>query len=160
MLMVRPRLPEDAASLAPRLRTEDLLEIKAATGEEPLAALERCSVASDPCFAITAGEQLIALFGVVPDGPDRGIVWLVGSDEIARRPFRFARASRYWVERLHERYRVLWNLADARNETHLRWIRFCGFTIHRRVEQHGTGRKPFYEFSRTQPKRGPRGAEE
>ncbi len=159
MLAVRLGLPGDAAALTPRLRVEDIHEIEAATGEEPLAAVERCCAASDPCCAITTDDRVIALFGVVPDGPDKGIVWLVGSDEIASRPFTFARASRVWVDRLHERYQILWNYADARNEVHLRWLRFCGFTIHRRVDQHGAGRRPFYEFSRTRPERGSRCAE-
>lgn len=160
MLVVRPHLPGDAAALVPRLRPEDVREIEAATGEEPLEAIERCSAASEPCFAITAGARVIAIFGVVPDGPDKGVIWMVGSDEITQSPFTFARRSRAWVDRLHERYRVLWNLADARNKVHLRWIRWCGFTIQRRIDDHGFERRPFYEFSRTRPERSSHGAEE
>jgi len=150
MIHVRPFEPADAGALAPRLRAADLREIDAATGERALDAIERCTRSSDPCLSVVDG-QVIAVFGVVPDGPERGIVWMVGSDEIASRAIPFARIMRPWVGRLQERYRILWNFADARNEVHLRWIRWCGFTIHRTLEAHGVGRVPFCEFSRVRP---------
>ncbi len=121
MIHVRPFEPADAGALAPRLRAADLRELEAATGERPLDALERCTRSSDPCFSVVDG-QVIAVFGVVPDGPERGIVWMVGSDEIASRAVPFARIMRPWVGRLQERYRILWNVADARNVVHLRWL--------------------------------------
>jgi hypothetical protein len=146
MIRVRLAEPGDAAALATRLREADVREIDAATGEQPLEALVRCVAASDPCYAIVA-DAVVALFGVVPDGQERGIVWLVGSDDIWRHAMTFARNSHAWVARLHERYRILWNFVDARNEIHLRWLSWCGFVIHRRIEEHGVGRRPFYEFS-------------
>ncbi|MGH9903554.1 MAG: hypothetical protein ACRD68_17245, partial [Pyrinomonadaceae bacterium] len=74
-------------------------------------------------------------------------VWLLASPELARHPF-FFRHSRYWVEQLHERYRVLWNCVDVRNEVHIRWLKWCDFTFLRRIEEYGAGRMPFYEFTK------------
>lgn len=161
-MRVRPVAPGDIAALAPRLREADIREIEAATGEPPLEALERCAQASDPCYVVAMGPEatgeVIALFGVVPAEPDRGVVWLVGSDEIARHGVAFARDSRAWVARLHQRYRILGNCADVRNEVHLRWLGWCGFTIHRKIEEYGAGRRPFYEFSSVHAVDGSRGA--
>jgi hypothetical protein len=139
----------DAAGLAPRLRTADLREIAANVGEDPLSVLERGVAWSDPCYVIVDGEERpLALFGVVPDADcaDAGLVWLLGSEELVRHSFFVLRNSRTWIERLHQRYKVLWNYVDARNEVHIRWLKWCGFDFLRLVEQHGAEQRPFYEF--------------
>jgi hypothetical protein len=151
MLEVRPAQLADAAKLAPRLREADLQEIQAVLGEDPLTVLERSIRWSEPCYAVVDGHgQLVALFGVVPNsGPDNvGIIWLVGSNELVRHPLAFLRRCRQWVAALHQRYKVLGNYVDARNGVHIRWLRWCEFTIHRLVDRYGVEQRPFYEFSR------------
>lgn len=151
LIKVRRACGDDAGELAPRLRAADLQEIEAAIGEDPLIVLERSIAWSDPCYAVVCeGDKPIALFGTVPEADDKnvGIVWLLASPELTRHTFFFLRNSRRWVERLHERYKVLWNCVDARNETHIKWLRWCDFTFLRRVEEYGVERRPFYEFTR------------
>lgn len=153
MTTIRIRLARagDADGLAPRLRAADLQEIKANVGADPLVVLERGVAESDPCYALVdGGGRPLALFGAVPD-PDCaevGRVWLLGSDELARQRFFVLRNSREWIERLHQRYRVLWNFVDARNEVHIRWLKWCGFTFVRLVEKYGAEQLPFYEVSK------------
>jgi hypothetical protein len=149
MIEVRPAKGGDADGLAPKLREADLQEIRANLGEEPLGVLERGVAWSDPCYAVVDGEDRpLALFGVVPDSgcAEVGMVWLLGSDDLVSHPFFVLRNSRAWVKKLHGRYRVLWNFVDARNEIHIRWLRWCGFTFLRLVEKHGVEQRPFYEF--------------
>ncbi|HEY0077404.1 MAG TPA: hypothetical protein VGB73_02080 [Pyrinomonadaceae bacterium] len=149
---VRPARAEDARELAPHLRAADLREISAASGEEPTSLLERGIAHSDPCYAVEDEEgAALALFGVVPDATREGtgIVWLLASDDLVAARYTFLKHCRQWVERLHERYAVLWNCVDARNEAHLRWLRWCGFTLMRLVEDYGVEHRPFYEFVRT-----------
>jgi hypothetical protein len=151
MLTVRAARPGDGRELAPRLRQADLQEIQAQTREDPVLALERCVAVSDPCHALVReGDLIIALFGVNPQsGADQvGIVWLLGSDELVQHSFTFLRHCRPWVEKLQQRYQVLWNCVDARNEIHMRWLKWCGFTFLRRIEQYGVEKRPFYEFMR------------
>lgn len=153
MLQARPATATDADHLAPRLRETDLNEIQAATGEAPLVALERSLAISEPCYAIVdEHDEAVALFGVVPDAnapvDDAGIVWLVGSRDLLEHSFAFLRNCREWVRRLHQPYRLLWNCVDIRNEVHIRWLKWCGFTLHTLIEEYGVERRPFYEFAK------------
>ena len=154
MLLARTALSGDGRRLAPELRPADLREIRAVTSEGPAAALERCIAWSAPCYGFEDdGGDLVLLAGVVPDpaAEDVGTIWLMSSVALARHSVHFLRISRPWVERLHGRYRVLWNYVDARNEIHVRWLKWCGFTILRRVEEYGIERRPFYEFEKIRP---------
>lgn len=151
MIRLRAALFDDAAKLAPMLREADLQEIKANLGENPLAVLERGIYESHPAYAVAnKNDEPIALFGVVPDTGDAdvGLVWLLGSDELVKHPFFVLRNSRKWIEILQKQYRVLWNHIDARNELHIRWLQWSGFTLLRRVEEFGVERRPFYEFEK------------
>jgi len=156
MIKVRPALSRDAASLAPRLRKADLQEIKANLGEDPLVLLEKGIAESSFCNAVVnEDDRPLALFGVVPDmgDADVGLIWLLASDELAAHPFFLLRNSRKWVDILQRQYRVLWNHIDARNELHIRWLKWSGFTLLRRVEEFGVERRPFYEFEKVRDPR-------
>jgi hypothetical protein len=106
--------------------------------------------ASDPCYAVVEGGQVLALFGAIPSArrPETGVVWLLGSEELAAHASFIVRSSKAWIAKLHERYRVLGNYVDARNEVHVRWLRWCGFTFVRRIERFGVIGLPFYEVRR------------
>lgn len=151
MLRVRSGLPRDIDRLSKRLRAADLQEIQAVTGEDSRKALEQGMAWSDPCLVVAdPQDRSLALFGVVPDPgqADVGRVWLLGTDDLVSYSHAFLRNSRKWIEKLHERYPTLWNYVDARNEVHIRWLKWCGFTFLRRIEEYGVERRPFYEFER------------
>jgi hypothetical protein len=151
MLTVRRARLTDAALLAPRLREADLQEIAAVTTEQPVELLERSIRCSVPCHAVLdAQELLLALFGAAPDArkQEAGWVWMLGSTDLEKHTVAFLRQGPYWIEQLHERYRVLGNWIDARNEVHIRWLRWCGFQLLQRDERHGVQQRPFYEFAR------------
>lgn len=151
IIEIRPGRLVDANEVARNLRSADLQEIRANLGEDPLTVLRKGIAESDPCYAVVDQEdRAFALFGVVPDTGDAdvGLVWLLASDELAEHPFFVLRNTRKWVEILQRRYRVLWNHIDARNELHIRWLRWSGFTLLRRIEKYGVEQRPFYEFER------------
>lgn len=149
MLHVRSAEPGDADALAPRLRPADQREIEAALGLSPTLVLQRGVEASAPCHAVVEEGVVLALFGVVPTAREEtGAVWLLASEDFAARSSFIVRSSKAWITTLHERYRVLTNYVDARNEVHLRWLRWCGFVSVRRIEQFGAMGLPFYEVRR------------
>jgi len=150
MIVIMSAVIGHAEQLAGRLRKADLREIEAAAGEEPLAVLTNGIACSDPCYTVSDGCHPLAIFGVVPDACIEGVgrIWFLGADDLRNHSFTFIRHSRRWVARLHERYPVLWNYIDARNDLHIRWLRWCGFTLLRRIEDYGVARLPFYEFER------------
>jgi hypothetical protein len=158
-MRVRTATPEDAGELASRLREADVREIRAMTREPLIEVLCGGVAASDPAYAVAGpGGEVLALFGVIPGDPPgsppgtadpAGSVWLVGSDALVARPILALRLGRVWMDRLFERYRTLGNVVDARNEVHVRWLRFAGFTIHRTLEGYGLEQRPFLAFSQT-----------
>jgi Bacteriophage T7, probable scaffold protein Gp13 len=151
MLRFRAATASDARLLSTRLRRSDSAEIWAAVGRDAESVLVEGVAASDPCWAvISGGDAPIALFGVVPDSgqPGSGMVWLLGSDELENNSIGVLRLSSQWVERLHERYDYLWNYIDARNESHIDWLRWCGFHLVERIERHGFEQRPFWRFER------------
>lgn len=148
-LDIRPARTVDAEELAPQLREADRREIAAATGRPALAVLRQGIAESDPCYAMVMGVRKVAgVFGVVPDHhrPESGRVWLLGSDILSRHRFALFRLSGPWMQHLHQRYRILWNYVDTRNQLHIRWIHLCGFQFLRRVEQYGFESRSFYHF--------------
>jgi hypothetical protein len=149
MLTVRPSQIEDAELLAPRLRQADLQEIEAARGEDPFTILCYGIEISNPCFTVVDSSlQPVAIFGIVPDSKNSrvGLIWLLASDDLLAYSIFFLRNSRRWIKRLLEDYDLLWNYVDARNELHIRWIEWCGFTLIRKLDNYGVGQLPFYEF--------------
>ena len=152
MAIIRRATLADAHRLAALLRVEDIAEIKACSGQDPLTALVE-AVTSHPntLVAIHDGEPC-AMFGVVAaPHPQVGIVWLLGADALATIPVVFTRHSKRQIEVWHQTYPVLMNVVDARNEVHLKWLRWCGFTFINRHEEFGPEGRPFLEFVRLRP---------
>lgn len=150
MLETRLSRPEDVTFLAPRLRDADLRELLAAGSPSPEQALQDGLDHSRQCVSVVNDEDsAVAMFGVVPS-PEEGVgfIWLLGSDEIKSAKTRFLRRSKLWVETFHEDFPVLTNFVDQRNEAHLMWLRWLGFSFIRTVNTQGPGDWPFYEFVR------------
>lgn len=153
-LTVRLATAEDVRDLAPRLRIADKAEICASTGERPVVALARGFADSTPCYTAEFRGRPAAMFGAVPmfieDSPARfGAVWLLGSDDIPLFRRRFLRHSRAWLSRVEAGFDVVGNVVDARNISHIRWLRWLGFRFVRTVPKFGHLGLPFHEFVKT-----------
>jgi hypothetical protein len=141
----------DVVNLAPHLRKEDVAEIAAASGQSPGEALWLGLEKSDRCFAVRRQGHTIALFGTVPTRtPKVGAVWLLASDELFDIRFQLQRHAREWLTKLFEGYDLLGNLVDARNEKHVRWLRWLGFKFLRQTPA-GRNGEVFIEFCRMRP---------
>lgn len=144
---VRPARLEDVAYLAPRLRSADIAELKAALGLPPEPAL-RAAVENPSITALVglgASDEPVVIFGSSPAGPGVGLVWMLATEDLLKYRLPFLRRSRRWVETLHEQYPVLTNWVDARNELHIRWLGWLGFQF-LRLEPFGVESRPFYEI--------------
>lgn len=125
MVEVRRATLADAHDLAPRLRADDVAEVEASGGYAPLGALLASLEASEVAFALVIDGRVEALFGVAAPG----VVWLLGSDVLLRRPLALCRQARVWLPILLDRYPVLTNCVDARYRTALRLAEWLGFEI-------------------------------
>ena len=138
----RKTIYKDIDYLAPRLRFEDKREILDSTGLNPYQALTECFNCSDVSLTIVDTKNIpVGIFGVSEDGA----IWLLATPEIKRIRFSFLRESRKVVNLLNKKYTLLWNYVDCRNDLHLRWLKWCGFSFLRKVK-YGVNQKPFYEF--------------
>lgn len=148
-LIVRPSRGDDVQAMAPRLRSEDLAEIVAASGQKAVDALGAGFVASRPCMTVEYNGRPAAMFGVVPgevEYPKLGNVWLLGTDDIHLFSRQFLRQSRAWLVEIAKGYDLIGNVVDERNDEHVRWLRWLGFRFIKRHATFGHLGLPFLEF--------------
>ena len=140
-----------ADSIATNMRQEDLNEIQAMGVPDPHEALRKGMVHSKPeCYTASVKGVPIAMFGVVPfdDDPKFGSIWLLGTDRIKTEvPISFLKKSRKVLPTLIEPYEMVCNVVDKRNEVHIKWIKWLGFSFIRETIC-GPENRPFYEFAR------------
>jgi hypothetical protein len=150
MLTVRRATPEDAVDLAQRLREADLKEIHAAGRSSPEESLLTGVNSPDPCYvAVDEEDRPQIIFGTVPS-PDHflGFVWMMATDAIKDNWVQILRETKPWIDRIRGHYNVLANAVHADNKTHIRWLRWAGFTFLREFEFNGSR---FFEFAKLIP---------
>lgn len=146
---VIPSTAEHAFVMAPRLRAADKAEIAAMSGNLPETALlnglrgEVCLTAVEP-----EGDPIL-MFGVAKSRfPEAGLLWMLATDAIHKHRFRFLRQSLFFIESLQEAYPLLHNYVDARNELHIKWLKWIGCTFIKTHPRIGVQGRPFHEFVR------------
>lgn len=146
-----PSCLEDGEILGPRLRQADKDEIKASVGEDPRDILKKSIEISRERYTVKdlENEEPLACFGVAPYGKDMGLVWFLGSNEIVRKNrISFLRNSEFWVQKLFKDYRILFNVVDARNKLHIRWLKWLGFEFIADIPEFGVEKRLFRQFVR------------
>lgn len=142
---------QDVDYIASRLRQADYNECLAATGEEPLGVLHQGLNLGDISLTLRApsGER-VGLCGVVqcPAIKEAGAVWMVATDDIYQHQMTFLRNSKRALQDLSKDYLVLFNCVDARNEVHIKWLHWMGFTFINKHPNYGAEKRLFYEFVR------------
>lgn len=151
----RPATVADALSVAQRLRKADRDEVLAAGGVEPLLALPAIVREGREVYACGLADDGIPelLWGLdpIPFCDDTAVIWLLSTDRLYDYPVEFVTASKKGLEEAHQRYPILTNFIDARNTRHIRWLRWMGFYLIRRVESFGAQSLPFIEFASIRP---------
>jgi len=147
-LIVRAPRNSDITAIARNLRAEDLAEVTAASGQDPVDAIGLGFAYSKPCFVVEFETRPAAIFGVVPTPGLEcfGSVWLLGTNDIPLFSQRFLRDSRRWLEQITVGYDMVGNVVDERNEKHIRWLRWLGFKFVKRHAEYGHLGLPFLEF--------------
>ena len=152
MAYIRQATLADCIKLAPNLREADKEELLLSSGEEPLEALISSLQASTEFNAIINDQgQVIGLFGVATVDEDLGTPWLLGSDAIKDISKEFMCGSLAWIERVQDKYSILFNYVHEKNKVAIKWLRKLGFVFVQRIDDFGEGQAPFYEFVRIRP---------
>ena len=145
MKQYRPATVGDAVRVANNLRPEDLQELEG-LGHDRLA-IPFSVLASDVAVAFFSKEGVLAgVAGIVPDpDPGVGIIWMLCTPEVQKEPINFVKQAKQWLADEQRNYRLLWNLADARNHLHHKLLKMLGFKALRSVPS-GPNHLPYLEI--------------
>lgn len=138
---------DEVFDVVDRLRVEDIEECYAMMGMHPREMFILQGVQPETYVIRNAQGDNVALAGVVPDN-GMGQVWMIATPLIERHALEFAKYSRPFLEATTSHYPLLYNWVHAANETHLRWLKWCGFTFIHKHESFGALGEPFYTFVR------------
>ena len=142
---------EDCYELAPKLRKEDLQEIKANANIKGINALiQGLHLSEVPISIFNDKEEIVCMLGCCPTNIHSvATVWLLASEGLGKNlTYRFLKHSIGVTDIFQKRYQVLFNFVDARNTLHIKWLKWCGFTIINKHYNYGYEKRLFYEFIR------------
>ena len=141
---------DDVLSLAPRLRDIDKQEITDLSGNTPAQALAFGCTGSRMGGTIKKDGVAQAMFGVVQDIEQNGVIWFLCSDDFcatkADKLF-FLERSRAYIEEVQKDYPLLLNFTSARNRLAIKWLEWLGFEVFREYPL-AFGGRPYFYFSR------------
>lgn len=129
----RPATVEDGKELAANLSDADRREVEG-LGQTP-DQIPLYILMSDVATAFFDSDGTLAgIAGIGPDGrPGIGVVWMLTTDALARKPHTFIRNARRWLAEHSKPYSMLWNVADARNHNHRKLLKHLGFRAVRSI---------------------------
>ena len=150
----RASVPADIQVVAANMREADRAELKASGRESPQESLLTGLLFSRPCLtSCMANGDITAMWGVVPGNDGAGAIWLLGTNVMAEAiessaaaRLRFIRMAKEQIDKMHQTYPVLWNRVDARNEAHVKWLQWMGFTFIAEHPNYGAEGRRFLEF--------------
>lgn len=96
----------------------------------------------------TLEGDLVGIVGVVPVGLTGGAIAMSGTQLIETNRSAFLRGSRDVLAEIEKSYDTLYNVCDARNTVHQRWLKWLGFNFIRKIDHYGAGKVPVIEFAR------------
>lgn len=147
---IRNSTMQDVNEVANSMREADKREVKSMTGSSPFEALLRGYENSNPCLTLVGdGGELVGMCGVAPtEEQGVGAIWMLGTNHLTKYAAPFIRHSREAIDTLMVNYQLVFNLVDARNTLHVKWLRWAGFTFLKKHDECGVDKIPAYEFIR------------
>jgi len=136
---IHPATLGAAFEVASNLRFEDHREVVEGHGHDPMVVLPE---------AVSRG---FCVYFTVPNGKTAGMagihsngaIWMLCTPAIEEYPITFAREAKRFIDSRPEKF--LFNIVDARNEVHLKLLKFLGFKFLRTIK-YGPNNLPFIEF--------------
>jgi len=138
-----PITNEAAFTVASNLSEADRRECDEGYGLTNVLDIALPVINSKSYYFKTPDGRSAAMGGVEKDGR----IWMLCTPLIKEYPLTFARDCRRMINSRKEK--LLWNIVDKRNTTHLKLLRFLGFKFLREVI-HGPNNLTFIEFCKIQ----------
>jgi len=136
---IYPLTKEAAFTVASHLTFEDKRECIEGHGIDPFLLAIGALSGDDSYFFKAPNGKSAAIGGADSDGR----IWLLCTDTVKQYPLAFIRDIKKFVDDRPEK--LLWNVVDKRNTTHIKLLRFLGFKFLREV-LYGPKLLTFIEF--------------
>jgi len=148
--LIRKATVEDGRDIASRIRQADRREALAYTGVPPSILLPYAAKEPNTLVGLGPTGRPEVIFGVDPvPGTPMGMIWLMATKELEEDKvlqMTFLRSCKTQLNRFLEEYPVLGNYLDERNKLHLKWVRWLGFSILKRIPNWGVEGRPFLQI--------------
>ena len=148
----RPYKEWHGNELAENMRQVDIDEVYASSGHTPLQAVLSSVELSDENFTFLHESKVVAIAGIREVNENSAVPWMLCSNAIEdfKKDYKktFYKCTRQWVDDMNERYQMLFNYVDARNEVTIRWLKHLKFEFPKLIEDYGFEKIPFYLFMR------------
>lgn len=143
---------EDIVYVANNIRQADADEIQASVGIPVLISLFRSWTSSWKTETIFNPEGMpVGIYGAVADNYGNSIVWMVATDGLIKIAKDFIKHCSPIIDNFNHTSPVLYNVVDARNHVHIRWLKKLGFKIINKHKYWGVEKRLFYKFVRIMP---------
>ena len=142
---IRKATMADAIEVANNLRPEDLDEVLR-LGHDRLGVAISVAFSDVAVSFFNTDGEIAGVAGIGPDAEEGvGIIWMLCTPAVEKNPHTFVRQAKKWLKTEEKNYRLLWNLADARNTYHHKLIKMLGFKALRSIPA-GPYQLPFLEI--------------
>ena len=141
MTQYRPATIRDGITVAQNIRKEDLQEIRG-LGFDLINIPVGVLTSEHSTVFYTREGEIAGCAGVNREEGSVGRIWMLCTEAIHKEPLTFVRQAKKWLKDIESEYRLLWNLADARNHVHHKLLRHLGFKAIRAVP---VGDNHYYE---------------
>ena len=138
---IHPITVKAALEVASNLLPADRREVFEGHGADPLQYLLLEAAKAECIYFSSPSGKAAGMAGVEEDGK----IWMLCTEVIHEKPMLFAREAKRYIDSREEK--LLWNVVDKRNETHLKLLKFLGFKFLRELN-FGPNQLPFIEFCR------------
>lgn len=119
----------DVLILSCHIRDCDRREIWHMAHKLPIDAFMDGYKVSDKPYVVEWKGKPIAMFGVSGNKGSVGVPWMLATDDIQKIAKSFLRECKPYVEKMHDDYPVLTNFVWSKNEVHIAWLKWLGFTF-------------------------------
>jgi len=141
-IQIHPITLEAAKEVASNLIPSDYREVTEGYGYQ-IKDIPKNSLTTNSVYFTMPNGKTAGIAGV----GENGHIWMLCTPTIYDYPISFSREAKRFV--LNRPERLLWNIVDKRNLTHIKLLRFMGFKFLNEIT-HGPNNLPFIEFCKIQ----------
>lgn len=117
--------------LSENIRDADKEEIIAKTGKQDFKkVIVQGWLIADTCKTVLVDNKVAFVYGIVEsEHKDIGSPFMLATPLISKIKIPLIKNCRQRVYEMEQKYKMLFNYIDSRNDLHLRFIKWCGFEI-------------------------------